>query len=526
MIGQIYRLGEVKENYDAIIIGSGIGGLTTAAFLSHYGKRVLVLERHYVAGGFTHTFRRRGYEWDVGVHYVGDVHKPNSVLRRAFDFMTEGQLKWQKMPDPYDRICFGETIYDYVSGKDAFIEKMVSYFPNEREAIVSYIDLVKRVNGQSKNYFTEKILPKVLHGVTKHFYSSFFRRFAKLTTKEVIDSLTDDKKLRAVLAAQFGDYGATPAKGSFAIQALVAKHYLDGGSYPVGGSSRIAATILPKIEKGGGKVLVKAEVAEILVEKNKAVGVRMSRGEEFRAPVIISNAGVLNTFGRLINHQVQERFSVLPHLSEVKPSLAHVGIYIGLKKTAEELDLPSSNLWIYPDYDHDENFARYEKDPHAPFPVVYISFPSAKDPSFLDRHPGRATIEIVGVAPYEWFKPWEDKPQGKRGDAYEENKKSLTQRYLEVLYKYVPQVKDCLDFVEMSTPLSTKHFSAYQFGEIYGLDHTPSRFACDWLRPQTAIKNLYLTGQDVATVGVGGALMGGILTASALLKKNLIKELY
>ncbi|EKD42039.1 MAG: hypothetical protein ACD_73C00360G0001, partial [uncultured bacterium] len=269
-----------------------------------------------------------------------------------------------------------------MAGRENFSEKMLAYFPSEKEAIKSYIDLISRVNAGAKGFFAEKLIPKCFHFLTKNFLSSFFRRFARLSTKEVLDHLTDDKKLKAVLAAQYGDYGVVPSKSSFAIQAMVAKHYLDGGNYPIGGSSQIAATIIPKIEKSGGKVLVKAEVAEILVEKNQAVGVKMAKGEEFRAPIVISDAGVLNTYGHLLSATTRERFLVAHHLREIKPSLSHVGLYIGLKKTAEELGLTGTNLWIYPDYDHDESMARYEKDPHAPFPVVYISFPSAKDPTF------------------------------------------------------------------------------------------------------------------------------------------------
>ena len=103
-VGRPYKQSVLDESWDAIVIGSGIGGLTAAALLArHAGKRVLVLERHYTAGGFTHTFRRPGYEWDVGVHYVGEVNDPNSPLRAAFDHLTEGRLQWNSMPDVYDR---------------------------------------------------------------------------------------------------------------------------------------------------------------------------------------------------------------------------------------------------------------------------------------------------------------------------------------------------------------------------------------------------------------------------------------
>jgi len=91
-VGSSYKQTALREDWDAIVIGSGMGGLATAALLARYGrKRVLVLERHYVAGGFTHAFHRLGYEWDVGVHYIGQVQTPGSPLRAAFDNLSDGR---------------------------------------------------------------------------------------------------------------------------------------------------------------------------------------------------------------------------------------------------------------------------------------------------------------------------------------------------------------------------------------------------------------------------------------------------
>ena len=107
-IGTTWKQFTAGERFDAIVIGSGVGGLCTAALLArHASRRVLVLERHYVAGGFTHVFERPGYEWDVGVHYVGEVHTPRSLTRRLFDHLSDGRLQWAPMDDVYDRIVLG-----------------------------------------------------------------------------------------------------------------------------------------------------------------------------------------------------------------------------------------------------------------------------------------------------------------------------------------------------------------------------------------------------------------------------------
>jgi all-trans-retinol 13,14-reductase len=131
----------------------------------------------------------------------------------------------------------------------------------------------------------------------------------------------------------------------------------------------------------------------------------MADDRELRAPLVISDAGAVNTFGRLLPKEAVPRPGISEVVTKASPSVAHLCLYVGLKHTAEELGLNGTNLWIYPDADHDANFARFIRNPEVPFPTVYISFPSAKDPTFQDRFPGRATIEVITLAPYEWFEP-------------------------------------------------------------------------------------------------------------------------
>ncbi len=150
------------------------------------------------------------------------------------------------------------------------------------------------------------------------------------------------------------------------------------------------------------------------------------------------------------------------------------------------------------------------------FPVVYISFPSAKDPDYLNRHPDTATIEIVAPAPYEWFEKWQDETWGKRGDDYEAFKGELGERLMAHLYEKLPSLRGKVDYYEVSTPLSTNWFGGYQKGELYGLAHTSERMQQKWLRPKTTIPGLWLTGQDILTCGVTGAMMAGVLTATSI----------
>jgi all-trans-retinol 13,14-reductase len=514
-IGRRYRPARLNGPYDAIVIGSGIGGLTTAALLAEVGWRVAVLEQHYTAGGCTHSYERNGYEWDVGVHYVGDMGAA-TMTRRLMDFLTQGAVAWAPMDAHYDRFFIGERVYDAVAGREAFRDNLLAHFPREAAAIDRYLDLLGEVARGMRTFTLDRTLPPWAATLAGPILRRRLPRSFNRTTWEVLSELTSDPELIAVLTGQWGDLGLPPKRSSFVVQALIARHYMHGGFYPAGGAWRIAESILPRIRATGGEVFTYARVEEVLLRDGRARGVRMADGHEIESRLVISDAGAINTFARLLPEQAARDHGYERLLQTVKPSIGHLGVYVGLQGTAQELGLPKTNFWIYPGNDYDGALDRFLADPHGPFPVVYLSFPSAKDPDFERRHPGRATIEIVAPAPYDIFEPWAGSTWGKRGDDYEALKQSFGERLLEHLYDKLPQVRGQVDYWEVSTPLSMQYFCGYGRGELYGLDHDPERLRQGWLRPRTRIAGLWLTGQDVMSCGVAGAMMGGMASATSI----------
>ena len=263
-----------------------------------------------------------------------------------------------------------------------------------------------------------------------------------------------------------------------------------------------------------------------MIEKNTAFGVQMKDGKIIRAKNIVSNAGIMTTYNTLLPSKTVEKHKLKEQLQKIKPSVAHVSLYIGLEGSPEDLQIPKTNYWIYPaEGDHDTCVKRYLDDLSQPFPVVYLSFPSAKDPDWSNRYPGKSSIDIITLVPFEAFEKWSDTSWKKRGDKYEKIKEDIAQRLLKELYKQLPQVEGKINCYELSTPLTTRHFANYKNGEVYGLDHGPSRFRQAFLTPRTPIKNFYLAGQDIVTAGVGGALFSGVLTTMAITGKNVLKAL-
>ncbi len=525
MIQSYKQKPELQDIYDTIIIGSGMSGLATAAILAKEGQKVLVLERHYTAGGFTHIFKRKGYEWDVGIHYIGNVQADESILKKLFDYVSNGELKWADMGSIYDRIVIGDKHYDFVKGVDNFKTSLIAHFPEEKKAINTYVETVFKAAKSSRNFYLTKAIPPFLNYLFGWFLKRPFHKFSDQTTYEVLRAITDNEDLIKVLTGQYGDYGLPPKQSSFSMHASVASHYFEGGSFPIGGSSQVVKTIDPVIAKAGGTILVSAEVNQVIIENNQAIGVQMQDGHVFKAKNIVSSAGIFTTYNKLLPPAIVEKHQLRKNLQKINPSVAHVSLYIGLEGTPEALQIPKTNYWVYPNGDdHDTCVDNYLNDLSQPFPVVYMSFPCAKDPDWSNRYPGKSTIDIITLVPYETFEKWSNTSWKKRGDDYEAIKETISQRLLEELYKQLPQVKGKIACYELSTPITTQHFVNYHKGEIYGLDHSPSRFRQPFLKPRTPIKNFYLTGQDIATAGVAGALFSGALTSIAMTGKNVLKK--
>ena len=521
--GTPLKRAKLEQRYDAIVVGSGMGGLSAAALLAQSAhKRVLVLERHYTAGGFTHEFRRGAYAWDVGLHYVGEVNQPGSQLRAVFDAVTDGKLEWEDLGEVYDRIIIGDDAYDFVKGGDAFRARMLDYFPEERRAIDGYLALVREVARRRDGYYVEKALPRPLAFLLGRWLRRPVLRLARRTTAAVLSELTQNRRLIGVLTGQYMNYGLPPGQSSFFAHATIAGHYLEGAAYPVGGAARIAASIEPVLEQWGGRIVTSAAVSEIVIARGRVQGVRLADETMVNAPIVVSDAGILETLESLVPPSLPQLEPLRKTVGRLEPSIAHACLYVGLNQNAAALGIERKNLWVYPSDNHDGNLRRFFQDPQAPLPVAYVSFPSAKDPDFERRHPGRATAEVIVPVPYDWFAPWQAERWRHRGAAYEALKSALSDRLLNLLLTQLPQLRSAVDHVELSTPVSTRHFTGHVRGQIYGLSATPARFLERALRPATPVGGLFFTGADVAILGVSGALMGGALCASAILRRNVL----
>ena len=486
-----------------------MGGMTSAALLSKLGKRVLVIEQHVIPGGFTQTFKRPGYHWDVGVHLVGEMTGRN-YLGRLLASLTDGRLEWASVGDVYDEFNFpdGFTI-QFPNSKSAFRDTLYEYFPKEHKAIGDYFDLVKAASRSASGYMQARVAPAVLAPGAKKKSAQAAMPHIQATTAQVLADLTDDAHLRAVLAAQWGYYGSTPEKSSFAMHALMVAHFLWGAYYPVGSASSIAREMLRTVADAGGWTAIRTEVEEVIVRGGRATGVRLKDGRELHASRVISAAGVPVTSAML----PEGSLSTAP---DIAASPAHVSLYLGFEGDIANNGGSRYSQWFYETWDMERDLWHIrsgERPPRAD--VLYCSFPSLKDPSHDPGPEMRHTGEIITFVPWGSYEKWLGSRWKKRDPEYDEFKTSVSEALLDQYLEHYPDLKPMVKFSELSTPLSTHHFARSHRGSIYGLASEPDRFINEELVPKTGIKGFYMAGVDVMAPGIAGAIGGGALAVAA-----------
>ena len=496
--------------WDYIVIGSGIGGMAAAAMLSKLGRRVLVLEQHNIPGGFTQMFKRPGYRWDVGVHIVGEMSEA-SYSGRLLHALTEGRLQWQPVGEIYDEFNFPDGFsIQLPDTPDAFRETLTDHFPDERSAIDEYMTLTRTAARSAAKALQVRAMPRLLPTSGRKRATEAAQEYMNTTTAEVLSSLTSDPRLRAVLAAQWGYYGATPARSSFAMHALMVRHFLHGAYYPVGGASSIAPALLATVAEAGGWSAVRHTVDQIVTRRGAVTGVRLASGVEIATKRVISTAGAIPTSDLLETG--------LPGSEEPYRDAgpAHVSLYIGFKGDIAAKGARPYCQWYYDSWDME--IPGWDVSPdRVPdrTPVLFCSFPSLKDPRHDAGPELRNTGEAITFVPWDAFAQWQGSRWKKRGAEYEAFKTALTDRLLQQYLDEYPDLAPFVDHVEMSTPLSTNHFAASPRGSIYGLGTSPKRFADQSLLPRSEVKGLFLGGADASAPGIVGALGGGVLAAAA-----------
>lgn len=505
-----------KTEFDAVIIGSGLGGLSCAAAFARQGFKPLVLEQHSKPGGFATTFKRPGgFVFDVSLHSttVGEregIHNliPGFPEIKDVEFIPHPSLYRAIFPD-YDIRVPQKNLKKY-------IEMLIGYFPDEKQGIEGIFEDMRGLSQDINKYYRSG--GKVDMSTFPKEFPYLFKSFNK-TWGALVDARIKNPKLKAIISSLWGYFGLPPSKLSSFYYALPTIGYFqEGGYYPKGRSQRISDALVKFIEDRGGKVKLRTRVEKILVKDHAACGVMTADGTEYKGKAVISNANAYDTFLKMMDEKEYLK-NYLAKFKEYSVSLSCFQVFLGLSKDlVGELGIKDSEIFYSPSYDDDAAYEAYRKADveNSGFGMMlYDNVYKGYSPE------GKNTVNILTLQGYDHWERYE-------ADYWKGNKKAYRAekvRMADVLIKKVedivlPGLSEAIEVKEIGTPLTNVRYTSHYRGAIYGWDQTLNNSGPNRLPHTTPIKNLYLAGAWTQPGhGYGAVIPSGLQCFAEIMKK-------
>ncbi len=500
---------------EAIVVGSGSGGLTAALALANAGVRVVVFEQNAIAGGYSQSFSLDGFSFSPGVHYIGQL-QPGGRLREIYEGLgIANDLTFLELnPDGYDRVVIGDERFDIPKGRDHFAERLKQRFPSEADGIDFYMRTVSRMSAELQWCTPPQSIREML---TLPMRARTILRYGLRPLNRFLDRCTRDPLLRAILSIQAGDHGMAPGDAPTALHAGLQDYYFDGACYPRGGGHAIADALVKQIESKGGRVVLGKRVERILIENSRAIGVRLGDGTEVRADIVISNADPGVTWGQLIESKHQST-QLRKHVARLRYSLSTLSLFVAVDMDLRAAGLDSGNIWYSrtPDIDAAYRMAEMRDLSNLKhFPGLFFNVSTLKDPSL--RNDGLHTVEIMALASYRSFAAWEGSQPGRRPKSYDWLKDNLEYKMLQEVDCFVPGFSDRVVFKKFATPLTNMHYVNATEGAIYGTRKSLRNLGPFSFPIRTNIHGLYQCGASTFAPGINGVTRSGLSAAAAAL---------
>lgn len=517
-----------EEHYDAIVVGAGIGGLTSAALLAQKGLSVLVVEMHYELGGCATVFSRvgkgQGYEFDVGLHYIGDCEREGLIPRILRGAGVEHVDFIEQDPAGFDSLYFPDFEFRIPRGAEQFKQRLLELFPREKKGIERYFKLLDQV------WSIMGVHGRPLKALQVYPRCMLALRHINATVAGFLDTCTHDQRLRAILTGQLGVYHQPPSRASLMGHAGVTMHFMQGSFYPAGGGQVISDRLAEAIESKGNKILLRTKVQRMLIEGGRVVGVEFSNkalGTRCAyAPIVISNADLKQTMLNLVGEsEISTRTAQRTKAYEMSPGMGVV--YLGIRRDLAQEGMRNTNLRIYPSYDFEAAYRDVQNDVLSERPHVFVGNASLKDPHNPKVAPeGITNLQLMSVTPSS-FSAWKITEQEYKDGSYRKNP-----RYLEMKEKFaaaviretervIPNLSRDIVFQEVSTPITMMRYTDASNGTSYGMSLIPSQFLHNRPGAKTDIKGLFMCGANMRNGhGIFGAMTSGVEAAAMVVGKR------
>ncbi len=496
------------KDYDVVVIGAGLGGLSSAANLAKAGKKVLLLERHYVPGGYASSFLRGRFEFEISLHELsglGDEANPGPLWKLLDAVDVTRRVEFLRIPEFY-RCVLPDVDFVVPIGRENFENAMAEYFPADADGIRDFTDVMFKFAQEALR--ANRVGMKMVMEHQEEF-PTLLAYFGK-NLQEVMGQFIKDERARTVLNVVCGYYCNPPSVLSFMTYALGTVSYLRFGPWHIKGKSQaLSQAFVDSIEDMGGEVWLRNGAQRILVEGGKVRGVVAQDGTEILCPTVVSNANPYATCLELIGRENTPDW-YLRRLGAWSGGASTVNLYLGVDCPYQELGLAHHETFYSDGYDVDGNWKNMKAGVSLEPSDIAVTAYNSVDPDFSP--PGTSNLVCTFIA---FSEPWMKLAPSEYADA----KHRVAARALDLAENVARGLRDHIEVIEVATPLTNIRYSRNVGGSIIGFEETFAGTGLVRMPAAGPLQGLYFSG---AWVNIGGgyepSLYSGFLTSRKVLE--------
>ncbi len=493
--------------YDAIIIGAGVAGLVSALKLSASGKKILVLERQPVPGGYATTFLRKGFIFESAIHCVNALAPQGEIRQFLEEYGVDRKVEFIPLKD-FARIIYPDHDFTADFSREHLIAFLQNNFPHEKNGIEK---LFSDLDGfyQQFDRFNNSKLPELINLLLAPFLYPAIISMSSGSASGVLDKYIGDQRLKGIIGDIWRFMGLAPSKlSAFYFFIVFRGYFYNPTAYVRGGFLQLFRAISDKIKENGSQVRFNTLVKKIIPHNKYSLSVLAVDGQEFEAKAVISNASAIQTMTQLLDHaDLKDKYA--HRLAVKEKSISAFQVYLGLKVPAKDLGMDHGLLSISTSYSHDENFNYCLLGDYDRCSLILTDHAQV-DPSIVPY--GKGSLLIIT---FDSFAHWSNLSR----QEYQQKKAKVADKLIRRAEQYLPGLSKNIEVMDAATPKTMQRYTLSDDGAIYGFAQTVSESSINRLPQKTPVNGLFLAGAwTVPGGGVHGCFISGINAANLVLR--------